>query len=130
MRVVFFWLSILSFAVVSFVFAADYDLHEGDTGQLTLEGARQVGEQMSASFNLGNYTVPAGQSVAINVDVLASPDGSQPLIIPGFPKTSMVFETPGSYTLNFRLNQICKTSCGGLTARPLLEKTESFEILE
>lgn len=97
-------------------------------GRLVLAGERVVGADMTASFDMGGYTPPSGQSVAINVDILESPDGPKPRIIPGYPVTSLVFETPGKYVLNFRLNQICKTSCGGLAARPLMERQETIEI--
>ncbi len=97
-------------------------------GRLVLAGERAVGADMTASFDMGDYTPPSGQSVAINVDILESPDGPMPRIIPGYPVTSLVFETPGKYVLNFRLNQICKTSCGGVAARPLMERQETIEI--
>jgi hypothetical protein len=97
-------------------------------GRLVLAGERVVGADMTASFDMGDYTPPSGQSVAINVDILESPDGPMPRIVPGYPVTSLVFETPGKYVLNFRLNQICKTSCGGVAARPLMERTETIEI--
>lgn len=97
-------------------------------GRLVLAGERVVGADMNASFDMGGYTPPSGQSVAINVDILESPDGPMPRIIPGYPVTSLLFETPGKYVLNFRLNQICKTSCGGVAARPLMERQETIEI--
>ncbi|WP_156902552.1 hypothetical protein [Desulfomicrobium escambiense] len=97
-------------------------------GRLVLAGERAVGADMTASFDMGGYTPPSGQSVAINVDILESPDGPMPRIIPGYPVTSLVFETPGKYVLNFRLNQICKTSCGGVAARPLMEREETIVI--
>jgi hypothetical protein len=100
----------------------------GEGGRLVIEGPRTVGAQLTAAFDMGDYEVPPGQSVAINVDVYESPEGPSPRIIPGYPRTSMVFETPGTYVLNFRLNQICKTSCGGVAARPLMEKTETIDI--
>jgi hypothetical protein len=99
-----------------------------EAGRLVLHGTRSAGAEMTASFDMGGYTPPSGQSVAINVDILESPDGPKPRIIPGYPVTSLVFETPGKYVLNFRLNQICKTSCGGVAARPLMERQETIEI--
>jgi hypothetical protein len=111
-------------------FAGAEDGQPGPTGagRLILEGERTVGAQVTASFDMGDYAVPPGQSVAINVDVLESPEGPQPRIVPGYPRTSLVFEAPGRYVLTFRLNQICKSSCGGVAARPLMERTESIEI--
>lgn len=98
-------------------------------GRLVLEGARAVGARLTASFDLGDYSVPVGQSVAINVDVLEGPEGPRPGIVPGYPKTTLVFQTPGRYVLTFRLSQIGKSSCGGVTAQPLLESTETIVIL-
>ena len=111
-----------------FALAAGNQTAGGQGGRLVIEGPRTVGAQLTAAFDLGDYEVPSGQSVAINVDIYEKPEGPFPRIIPGYPRTSMVFETPGTYVLNFRLNQICKTSCGGVAARPLMEKTETIVI--
>jgi len=112
----------------SLALAAGNQTAAGEGGRLAIEGPRTVGAQLTAAFDMGDYEVPSGQSVAINVDVYESPEGPSPRIIPGYPRTSMVFETPGTYVLNFRLNQICKTSCGGVAARPLMEQTETIDI--
>ena len=109
--------------------AAGNQTAAGEGGRLVVEGPRTVGAKLTASFDMGDYKVPPGQSVAINVDVFESPEGPRPRIVPGYPRTSLVFEAPGTYVLNFRLNQICKTSCGGVAARPLMEKTETIEIV-
>lgn len=98
-------------------------------GRLVIEGPRNVGAQLNVTFDMGDYRVPTGQSVAINVDVLESPAGPAPRIVPGYPKTSMVFEVPGRYVLTFRLNQVFKPSCGGVEARELLERTEVMVIV-
>lgn len=128
MRRVCLLMTILCLSMAGFA-VADGDRTTGaQAGRLALEGARTVGAQMTASFDMGGYSVPPGQSVAINVDILESPDGPMPRIIPGYPVTSLVFETPGRYVLNFRLDQICKTSCGGVAARPLMERQEIIEI--
>ncbi len=111
-----------------FALAAGNQTAGGQGGRLVIEGPRTVGAQLTAAFDLGDYEVPSGQSVAINVDIYEKPEGPFPKIIPGYPRTSMVFKTPGTYVLNFRLNQICKTSCGGVAARPLMEKTETIVI--
>ena len=108
--------------------AAGNQTAEGKGCRLIIEGPRTVGAQLTAAFDMGDYEVPPGQSVAINVDIFENPEGPRPRIIPGYPRTSMIFETPGTYVLNFRLNQICKTSCGGVAARPLMEQTETINI--
>lgn len=97
-------------------------------GRLVLDGKGSVGERMTATFDMGDYRVPVGQSVAVNVDVLQSPAGPRPAIVPGYPRTGMVFGAPGQYVLVFRLNEIGRSSCGGVTAKPLMESTEAFEI--
>ena len=112
----------------SLALAAGNQTAGGEGGRLAVEGPRTVGAQLTASFDMGDYEVPSGQSVAINVDVFESPEGPRPRIVPGYPRTSLIFETPGTYVLSFLLNQICKTSCGGVAARPLMEKTETIEI--
>lgn len=129
MQRVFVFMIIVCIGLGVFVFARAEGATGAQGGLLVLYGPRAVGERLTASFDLGDYSVPVGQSVAINVDVLESPEGPRPRIVPGYPRTSMVFETPGKYVLTFRLSQIGKSSCGGVEARPLLERTETIEIL-
>lgn len=128
MRRVCLLMTILCLGMAGFAVADGDQTIGAQDGRLALEGTRTVGAQMTVSFDMGGYNVPPGQSVAINVDILESPDGPRPRIVPGYPNTSMVFETPGKYVLNFRLNQICKSSCGGVAARPLMERMETIEI--
>ena len=128
MRRICLLMTILCLGMTGSLAAGDGRAAGTKPGRLVLEGTRIVGAAMTASFDMGGYTVPTGQSVAVNVDVLESPDGPRPRIVPGYPVTGLVFETPGKYVLNFRLDQICKTSCGGVAARPLLEMAESIEI--
>jgi hypothetical protein len=99
-----------------------------DGGRLVVEGPRTVGSQLTVAFDMGNYIVPSGHFVAINVAILESPEGPRPRIVPGYPKTSLVFEVTGRYVLTFRLSQISKSSCGGVDALPLMERTEVLEI--
>jgi len=99
-----------------------------DGGRLAIEGPRTVGSQLIVAFDLGDYIAPPGHFVAINVAILEGPEGSRPRIVPGYPETSLAFEVPGRYVLTFRLSQISKSSCGGVDALPLLEKTEVLEI--
>jgi hypothetical protein len=98
-------------------------------GRLVIEGPRTVGAQLTVAFDMGDYRVPSGHFVAINVAILESPEGPRPRIVPGYPETSLVFEVPGRYVLTFRLSQISKSSCGGVEARELLERTEVLEIV-
>lgn len=129
MRRVFVLMTIVCIGLGGFVFVQVEGATGAQGGLLVIDGARVVGERLTVSFDMGDYSVPVGQSVAINVDILEKPEGSRPRIVPGYPKTSMVFEMPGHYVLTFRLSQIGKSSCGGVTARSLLERTETIEIL-
>lgn len=100
-----------------------------DGGRLVIEGSRTAGSQLTVAFDMGDYTPPSGHFVAINVAILESPEGPRPRIVPGYPETSLVFEVPGRYVLTFRLSQISKSSCGGVEARELMERTEVLEIV-
>jgi len=114
------------------VFAADGPPSErGKAGEarLTIDGDRVVGAQLVATFEMGGYEVPEGMYASINVDVEKRPEGGKPDIRTGYPHTRLVFNVPGTYELRFRLNQISKSSCGGVDAVPLLETTQTFVIL-
>jgi hypothetical protein len=128
MRIFSLLVFVMCVGMAGFALAAGNQTAGEEGGRLVIEGPRTVGAQLTAAFDMGDYEVPSGQSVAINVDIYEKPEGPFPKIIPGYPRTGMVFETPGTYVLNFRLNQICKTSCGGVAARPLMEKTETIDI--
>lgn len=96
---------------------------------LTIAGDRIVGAPLVATFEMGDYTVPEGMYASINIDVEKRPEGKKPEIQTGYPNSRLLFTVPGTYELRFRLNQISKSSCGGVDAIPLLEKTEVLEIL-
>ena len=112
--------------------AADNPLQDrgkAEAARLTIAGDRVVGSQLVATFEMGGYEVPEGMYASINVDVEKRPEGGKPDIRTGYPHTRLVFNVPGTYELRFRLNQISKSSCGGVDAVPLLETTQTFVIL-
>jgi len=114
------------------VLAADTpptDRGKAADARLTIAGDRVVGAQLVATFEMGGYEVPEGMYASINVDVEKRPEGGKPDIQTGYPRTKLVFNVPGTYELRFRLNQISKSSCGGVDAVPLLETTQIIEIL-
>ncbi|PKN43265.1 MAG: hypothetical protein CVU60_02600 [Deltaproteobacteria bacterium HGW-Deltaproteobacteria-18] len=114
------------------VFAADTpprDIGKAEDARLTIAGDRVVGAQLVATFEMGGYEVPEGMYASINVDVEKRPQGGKPDILTGYPHTRLVFDVPGTYELRFRLNQISKSSCGGVDAVPLLETTQTLVIL-
>lgn len=114
------------------VFAADAtprEKGEAEEARLTIDGDRVVGAQLVATFEMGGYEVPEGMYASINVDVENRPEGGKPDIQTGYPRTRLVFHVPGTYELRFRLNQVSKSSCGGVEAVPLLETTQVLEIL-
>lgn len=102
---------------------------EADDARLTIAGDRVVGAQLVATFEMGGYEVPEGMYTSINVDVEKRPEGGKPDIQTGYPHTRLVFDVPGTYELRFRLNQISKSSCGGVDAVSLLETTQTLVIL-
>jgi hypothetical protein len=97
-------------------------------GEVRLEGPLKAGQPVKAVFDLKGYTLPAGAYTAINVEFLARPDGQKPKVRPGYPETVMTFAEPGAYTAVILLNEISKSSCGGVSAKPLLDATLTFEV--
>lgn len=100
-----------------------------ENARLLISGERIVGAPLVATFEMGGYTVPEGMYASINIDVEKQPEGKKPEIQTGYPQSRLLFLVPGTYELQFRLNQISKSSCGGVDAILLLEKTEVLEIL-
>jgi hypothetical protein len=100
-----------------------------ENARLVIAGDRIVGAPLVATFEMGDYTVPEGMYASINIDVEKQPEGKKPKIQTGYPQSQLLFLVPGTYGLRFRLNQISKSSCGGVEAILLLEKTEILEIL-
>jgi len=96
--------------------------------RLTIAGDRVVGAELVATFEMGDYEVSEGMYASINVDVMERPEGQRPDIQTGYPWTRLVFNAPGIYELRFRLNQVSKSSCGGVDAVLLLETTRVLEI--
>lgn len=97
--------------------------------RLVIAGERIVGTPLIATFEMGDYKVPEGMYASINIDVEKRPEGAKPEIQTGYPQSRLLFTVPGTYELQFRLNQISKSSCGGVDAILLLEKTEVLDIL-
>lgn len=100
-----------------------------ENATVVIAGERIVGAPLVVTFEMGDYTVPEGMYASINIDVEKRPEGKKPEIQTGYPNSRLLFTVPGTYELRFRLNQISKSSCGGVDAIPLLEKTEVLEIL-
>lgn len=100
-----------------------------ENATVVIAGDRIVGAPLVATFEMGDYKVPEGMYASINIDVEKRPEGIKPEIQTGYPKSRLLFSVPGTYELRFRLNQISKSSCGGVDALLLLEKTEVLEIL-
>ena len=100
-----------------------------ENAAIVIAGDRIVGAPLVATFEMGDYTVPEGMYASINIDVEKRPEGKKPEIQTGYPKSRLLFPVPGTYELRFRLNQISKSSCGGVDAVLLMEKTEVLEIL-
>ncbi|MGE4424439.1 MAG: hypothetical protein AB7D39_19215 [Pseudodesulfovibrio sp.] len=97
-------------------------------GEVRLLGPLKAGQPVKAVFDLKGYALPAGAYAAINVEFTARPEGARPDVRPGYPETVMTFAEPGTYRALILLNEISKGSCGGVTARPLLESTLDIEI--
>ncbi|WP_071546243.1 hypothetical protein [Pseudodesulfovibrio hydrargyri] len=90
-------------------------------GEVRLEGPVKAGQPVKAVFDLKGYALPAGAYAAINVEFTAHPEGAKPEVRPGYPETVMTFDRPGTYSVLLLLNEISKGSCGGVSAKPLLD---------
>ena len=125
-------LIILTLNVTGLALADDTPAQTGtmkENARLTIAGDRIVGAPLVATFEMGDYKVPEGMYASINIDVEKQPEGKKPEIQTGYPQSRLLFSAPGTYELRFRLNQISKSSCGGVDAILLLEKTEVLEIV-
>jgi hypothetical protein len=82
----------------------------------------QVGYPVIIHLNLSPYPPPAGAFYTTIVDVLESPEGAEPEILPGVPEISVRCPKPGIYRLRIRANQIEKSSCALADFRILKEQ--------
>ncbi|WP_338669664.1 hypothetical protein [Pseudodesulfovibrio methanolicus] len=97
-------------------------------GEVHLAGPFKAGQPVKAVFDLKGYALPAGAYTAVNVEFPVRPEGAKPKVRPGYPETVMTFAEPGTYRVLILLNQISKGSCGGVSAKPLIEATLDIEI--
>ncbi|GFM38076.1 hypothetical protein DSM19430T_27600 [Desulfovibrio psychrotolerans] len=88
-----------------------------------------AGGTVVATFLTEAGAVPEGAYAAVNIDVTQHPQGSRPDVVPGFPASRLVFRQPGEYVLVFRLDMVSKSSCAGVNATPLMERTERIVIM-
>lgn len=95
---------------------------------LEIHGEMKTGEPITAVFDLKGYTIPNGSYTSINVRTRKSPSGEKPEVKTGYPSTTLLFATPGTYELHFILNEVSKPSCGGVNAKVLLETTRTLTI--
>jgi hypothetical protein len=97
-------------------------------GEVRLVGQLKAGQPVKAILDLKGYELPAGAYAAINVEFPIRPKGAKPEVRPGYPETLMTFAAPGAYRVLILLNQISKGSCGGVSAKPLLETELDIEV--
>ena len=109
------------------VAAADDDRGLPDA-TLEIQGEMKTGKPITAVFDLKGYTIPNGSYTSINVRTRKSPSGEKPVVKIGYPSTTLLFATPGTYELHFILNEVSKPSCGGVNAKLLLETTRILTI--
>lgn len=120
---VFAWAALLSAPVF-----ADQIRSAVPGGEVRLAGPLKAGQPVKAVFDLKGYALPAGAYTAVNVEFPVRPEGAKPKVRPGYPETVMTFAEPGTYSVIILLNQISKGSCGGVSAKPLLDAELTFEI--
>ncbi len=89
-----------------------------------------VGEPYFIHFRLFPATLPPGYSVSTLVDPLEYPAGARPEIVPGFPATQLKMTQAGAYTYAIRISLITKSSCAGVDAEEIFERTFTIEATE
>ena len=82
----------------------------------------QVNRPLLIHLTLSPYPPPTGAFYTAIVDVLDSPEGAKPEIVPGVPDISVKCPQPGIYRLRIRANLIEKSSCALADARILKEQ--------
>jgi len=82
----------------------------------------QVDHPLLIHLDLAPYPPPAGAFYSAIVDVLESPAGAEPQILPGVPEISVRCPKPGIYRLRIRANLIEKSSCALADVRILKEQ--------
>jgi hypothetical protein len=97
-------------------------------GEVRMIGPLKTGQPVKAVFDLKGYELPAGTYAAINVEFPVRPEGAKPEVRPGYPETVMTFAEPGTYRVLLLLNQISKGSCGGVSAKPLIEAEMDLDV--
>ena len=93
-----------------------------DASWILTEVKGKVNRALSIHLDLSPYPPPAGAFYTALVDVLESPDGVKPDIVPGVPEISVKCSKPGIYRLRIRANLIEKSSCALADARILKEQ--------
>jgi len=83
----------------------------------------QVDRPFLIHLNLSPYPPPAGAFYTAIVDVIESPEGAKPEIVPGVPDISIRCPKAGIYRLRIQANLIEKSSCA-LAAAQLLKEQE------
>lgn len=101
-----------------------------DDAELHVIGELRIDQTVKIVFDLKGYVIPNGSYSSINVRFMDKPEGAEPKIKAGYPETLLVFNKPGPYRIALILNEVSKPSCGGVNAKPLLEKTIEFQISE
>ena len=82
----------------------------------------QVNRPLLIHLNLSPYPPPAGTFYTAIVDVIDTPKGAKPEIVPGVPDISVLCTKPGIYRLRIQANLIEKSSCALANARILKEQ--------
>jgi len=89
---------------------------------LTDDITGQVDRPLLIHLDLAPYPPPAGAFYSAIVDVLESPAGAEPEILPGVPEISVRCPKPGIYRLRVRANLIEKSSCALADVRNIQEQ--------
>lgn len=105
------------------------DIHSAvPGGEVRIDGQVKAGQPVKAVFDLKGYAFPAGAYTSVNVEFPIRPEGAKPQVRPGYPETVMTFAESGAYRVVLLLNEVSKSSCGGVKAKQLLEATFDLDV--
>lgn len=89
----------------------------------------RVGKPFFIQLSLDPDTPPPGTYISTLVDMVASPEGAEPVILTGFPRIRLTMMDEGIYRFTVRISLVSKSSCGGIEAQELLKKEIQLKVI-
>lgn len=91
------------------------------------------GQTVLVTVQPENETVPAGSFRVVNVTIRRDDSGDtadyiKPKVRTGYPESQIVFADKGNYSVRVQVNDMCKTSCAGVSIAPVMERQISITV--